>query len=89
MLESGDLSLFVHIINKAFFSVAVDKQNNSIMQVLKIRAGHRGENTEFRFPLRLALDLLVLSKNGVGGCQKVHEREQRTMPGSERLHEMM
>lgn len=69
--------------------MTVDKQSNSIMQILEIQAGHRGEDTEFRFPMRLALDFLVPSKKGVGECQKLHEKEQRTMPGSESLSESL
>lgn len=89
LVDSERLSLFVHILNKAFVLVTVNEQNDWLTQFLEISAEHIGGNTEFVFPLRLALDLSVPSKKGVGELQKAHGRDQRTTSGPERLQEMM
>ena len=75
------MSLFVHIINKAFVLVIVNRQNDWVMQFLEIYVVHIEQNIEFTFLLRSTLDLSVLSKQGAGKLQKVHGRDQRTMPG--------
>lgn len=78
LVESEHLSLFVHIINKAFVLVTMNKQNDWLMQFLETELVHTGENKEFVLPLRLTLDPPVTSMKGVGELWKVHGRDQRT-----------
>ena len=65
LIKSQHLSLILRVINKAFFLVTVNKQNNWLAQFLEIKVMHMEKNAEVTFPLRLALDQSVPSK-GVG-----------------------
>lgn len=87
LVESEHLSLFVHIINKAFVLVTVNKQNDWLMQFLETELVHIRENKEFVLPLRSTLDLPVALMKGAGELWKVHGRDRRT--GAESLQEMM